>query len=70
MRLIDADALLKQLAEVAQKASEDAKYSGNRSSELTWDMAVKYIQNAPTIEPARKKGKWNITDAYPHNIYC
>lgn len=56
MRLIDADALLKQLAEVTQKTSEDAKYSGNRSSELTWDMAVKYIKNAPTVEQAM--GKW------------
>lgn len=22
------------------------------------------------IEPERKKGKWQITDAYPHNVYC
>lgn len=58
MRLIDVDALLKQLAEVAQRADEDAKYSGNRTTELTWDMAVKYIQNAPTIESERKRGKW------------
>lgn len=21
-------------------------------------------------EPERKKGKWQITDAYPHNVYC
>ena len=29
------------------------------------DMAIEALQ-----EPERKKGKWNITDAYPHNIYC
>ena len=21
-------------------------------------------------EPERKKGEWQITDAYPHNVYC
>ncbi len=21
-------------------------------------------------DPKRKKGKWQITDAYPHNVYC
>ena len=21
-------------------------------------------------KPERKKGKWQITDAYPHNVYC
>ena len=56
MRPIDADALIKQLAEVAQRANENAAYTGNRSSELTWDMAVKYIKNAPTFE--QKKGNW------------
>lgn len=28
------------------------------------------IHEAPTIEPQRKKGKWQITEAYPHNVYC
>ena len=28
------------------------------------------IDEQPTIEPERKKGKWQITDAYPHNVYC
>ena len=22
------------------------------------------------VEPERKKGKWEITEAYPHNVYC
>lgn len=50
MRPIDADTLLKQLAKVAQRTNEDAVYTGNRDSGLTWDMAVEYIKNAPTID--------------------
>lgn len=23
-----------------------------------------------SLEPERKKGQWQITDAYPHNVYC
>lgn len=58
MRPIDADALLKQLAEVAQRANKNAAYTGNRSSELSWNMAVNYIKNAPTIEPEQTIAKW------------
>ena len=50
MRPIDADALLEQLAEAVRRADEDAAYTGNRNSEVSFDMAVKYIKNAPTIE--------------------
>lgn len=28
------------------------------------------IDMEDTIEPERKKGKWEITEAYPHNVYC
>lgn len=24
----------------------------------------------PSVQPERKRGKWYITDAYPHNVYC
>lgn len=59
MRPIDADALLKQLAEVTQRANNDAAYTGDRNSALTWDMAVEYIKNAPTIKiEQKKKGMW------------
>ena len=27
-------------------------------------------EDAPPVEPERKKGKWQVTDAYPHNVYC
>ncbi len=30
---------------------------------------VKLIEALPTIEP-RAKGHWEVTDAYPHNVYC
>lgn len=35
--------------------------------------AIKYDQELrllPSAQPERKRGKWNITDAYPHNVYC
>lgn len=28
------------------------------------------IVNLPPAQPEPKKGKWEITDAYPHNVYC
>ena len=31
-------------------------------------MTVERIPSADVIE--RKRGKWQITDAYPHNVYC
>ena len=29
-----------------------------------------WINSLPSAQPERKKGKWQITDAYPHNVYC
>lgn len=29
------------------------------------EMAIKALE-----WPERKKGKWQITEAYPHNVYC
>ena len=28
------------------------------------------VNMQPTVQPERKPGKWQITDAYPHNVYC
>ena len=28
------------------------------------------IEALPSAQLERKKGKWQITDAYPHNVYC
>ncbi len=43
MRLIDADAL-----------EPDAEYDDGEF----WAYSITQIENAPTIEPERKKGKW------------
>ena len=29
---------------------------------------VEAIKEVPSVEP--EKGKWQITEAYPHNVYC
>ena len=50
MRLIDADAL-----------EPDADYDDGDY----WAVSMAQIQNAPTIEPERKTGKW-IHDGYDH----
>lgn len=28
------------------------------------------LRDLPSAQPEQKHGKWQITDAYPHNIYC
>lgn len=33
-------------------------------------MAKVAIIEQKSAEPDRKTGKWQITDAYPHNVYC
>ena len=32
--------------------------------------ALEAVEELPSAQPERKKGKWQITDAYPHNVYC
>lgn len=36
-----------------------------------WDKALAraILEKMPTIDPV-KHGEWQITEAYPHNIYC
>ena len=29
-----------------------------------------WLGELPSAQPERKRGRWNITDAYPHNVYC
>lgn len=36
-----------------------------RDMDVDWDIVQ---LSADVVE--RKKGKWQITDAYPHNVYC
>ena len=57
MRLIDADALLEKMENFFIKAEDDAKYSGRRTAEVTWNNAVYMIKTAPTIEPEPYRGE-------------
>ena len=41
----------------------DTEKDENRFIHLVRDIA-------PPAEPERKTGKWQITSAYPHNVYC
>lgn len=64
MRLIDADALIAD-CQLAQKQADrhgrefaNAFYSGGGEVSTEWWCVEDMIENAPTIEPQRKKGKW------------
>ena len=64
MRKIDADALIAD-CQLAQKQADrhgrefaNAFYSGGGEISTEWWCVEDMIENAPTIEPERKKGKW------------
>lgn len=63
-RLIDADALIAD-CQLAQKQADrhgrefaNAFYSGGGEISTEWWCVEDMIENAPTIEPERKKGEW------------
>lgn len=60
MRLINADALLIDYKRACELIGDEIDYT-----------AITCIDNAPTedVEPVRH-GEWQITEAYPHNVYC
>lgn len=71
MRLIDADVLKDRLQSLAH-------YDWNQGASTTWANAYSecgdMVEEMPTIEPERKKGKW-VHDGYdfPHGndwIHC
>ena len=62
MRCIDADALIHEL--------NNSHYPGAPYVDAGISIAIGKVCDAPTIEPERKSGKWQITEAYPHNVYC
>lgn len=31
---------------------------------------LRILNELPSAEPERKTGKWQITNAYPHNVHC
>lgn len=65
-----SDLISRQAAIDAIRAST-SKYTGFMEMEMyTDDDAVEAIEDLPSAQPERKRGRWNITDAYPHNVYC
>lgn len=55
MRLIDADALFK---DICDSINEMTKIGIGVDGEWLWAKLNDSLENAPTIEPERKKGKW------------
>lgn len=33
-------------------------------------LIARKIEDAPSVVPSSEKGEWQITEAYPHNVYC
>ena len=60
MRLIDADALMKEFAEFVKNSN-----NSDFAEVPTWNDAVSLLGSAPTIEPERKNGKWTGDNACP-----
>ena len=79
MRLIDADARIAD-CQLAQKQADrhgrefaNAFYSGGGEVSTEWWCVEDMIENAPTIEPQRKKGKWKMAltkDLIGFNTVC
>lgn len=42
--------------------------NANEDFILGFEAYKEWLEQLPTAEPQR--GKWQITDAYPHNVYC
>ena len=68
MRAIDADELYEKLDEIRKK--EIALYGvGNSIFCCTLSTALTEINDAPTIEPERKRGKW-VDGSIPTYAVC
>ena len=52
------------------KALEDDYDFGRRQMLETCMDIIQDLQPSPSAQPERKREKWIITDAYPHNVYC
>lgn len=67
MRPIDADTFAKRAYEVAYPVVHG--YNEHERG-LTLMGIAQLLDEQPTIESELKRGRWEITDAYPHNVYC
>ena len=42
-----------------------------KNAKVPLNVVIQNIKDMPSADVVeRKKGKWQITDAYPHNVYC
>lgn len=76
MRLIDADALIQDAMERYCKDCERRKGIKNGKLKIVYSIGdapcracgtgdmIDELENAPTIEPERKKGRWTLQDGY------
>lgn len=68
MRLIDAEELYLNIVEKGQSSK---RYKIGEFWELNGAELRDVIDNQPTVDAAPVRlGKWQITEAYPHNVYC
>lgn len=72
-RAIDADALEELFREVIGGIAKKSEMNGNLEHMVRASaMVIEMIQDAPTIEPERKKGKWIYGESEAGNdgYYC
>jgi hypothetical protein len=49
---------------------EIQKMQDLESAEIEKAYQIGYEEGKKDAQQERPKGKWNVTDAYPHNVYC
>ena len=64
------DAISRQAAIDGADAIIARDTSGNNDVVKAMTAWKSYVEALPSVQPERPKGKWNMTDAYPHNVYC
>lgn len=67
MRTIDADALYK---DICDSINEMTKIGIMVDGEWLWAKLNDALENAPTIEPERKTGKWECSDDMFETAIC
>ena len=76
--LIDRQAAIDTLnvcAELLRRVLDDTDIVGIERTKYEWGLGliesfISDMEELPSAEPKRRKGRWQITDAYPHNVYC
>lgn len=75
--LIDRQAAMDALARIFDQCEEIEAHLPKGDPDITgykmypdYMIVWEYLHQLPSAEPKRRKGRWQITDAYPHNVYC